>query len=55
MEKVVAKYEFKFRKRFEDFNIIEKHESEVDFKTRMKPIYKKYNVIPAREIKEGDC
>lgn len=55
MDKVIAKYEFKFRKRFEDFNIIEKHESEEDFQTQMKPIYKKYNVIPVREIKEGDC
>lgn len=55
MDEVVAKYEFKFRKRFEDFNIIEKHESEVDFQTQMKPVYKKYNVIPVREVKGDDC
>ena len=51
MDKVIAKYEFKFGKRFDDFNIIEKYEAEEDFQAKMKPIYKKHNVTPVREIK----
>ena len=42
VEKILKKFEFKFKKSFREFNVLERAEVENEFTKRMKLVYKKY-------------
>ena len=43
VEKLIKKFEFKFKKSFRKFNVLERAEVEDEFIKRMKSVYKKYS------------